>query len=1372
MTVADEAVGKRTRCSKCKHVFRIEVPARAEAVAVEPKKEAAPPPAEPVRQRREKPRESEDRQRRKKKKMPRVYVAVQYPAWLGILSCAWALVGWALASLAPHLAFAPLVGVLNYTLPTVTVALILANLYLAVQNLWRGAHPLALLLVTGLQMGLFTTLFFQLFAHFGAALYDVQGPTSAWQWVGFSLAHALRAWDVLDVIEAYSLNVQMIRHDGWLVALFVILYHVVVDVFFLGVVWDLVERIKRDLLEDDGIRRLVRNALIAAFALWFIAWVTIAFGVRRWSLIDVPLWFVENFLRVLDFADIMESFDLSLHGLPREGWTGTLTFFCRLWIAIGIGLLLGSKKKETERRIATPPEADALAYWSSRAGILAAGLLVVLASGFLWEKVLADPLPRLTAEVAGPSEDRAGAALGALRRLGPTAEAAIPALAAARSTAPGGTRDEITRTLGYLGTKAIDPLAEIALGEGETSAGIAVQSLGRIKPEAAPALVRVWSATPSEEVRQQAAARLHRFGSEAVPRLMAETTAANAETHYPWFAELDRNWRLRATTNPVARALKNLPDLLQQLKDYPDPAATVKIFQGLQECGSAAKPAVAAVIDHLRDRAPKVQESAETLLTALGPTVTPALLRRVDLSELQRQDLTRGPQQLGPELRILSYEVMWDEAALKDEKAVPILAALLGASKTPDSTRRMALRTLGKGGPAAMAVVPRLVPLLVSPDPKYRAAVREALGKIDPDWKKRPDNSAVMPAMLLILNTMPREEADDVIESCGNLRASDGEALAGVLGGGPRGNGDFNFPEAENKYRNAVYGALERLGPKARPVVPAMARVVADPAVPVPARLRLFDFVKTLTPDVGPMVPAMVKMLGTTPQSIDKSIAFLRAHLSAAIPYLKVCLEGKEEGHIFAVIAVNVLLSSNALGNEEKKALLPGLIGCLPDPDGDLPYAPADGKVRSSLTGPGPVGRDRPPPLKYWPFLVETLTAVDPNWSRTEPEAAGKALAALAATINPKARTDGPVGGVEPERIVKFIGDAWPVARPLVPDLARLLLAHNSVGPGFSVELCKALDRIDPDWRKHPVIREIVAELVRRVESAFDPAANSALIGLGEAAVPELEKALVRVQDRYLRKDIGSILNNIRAAGKGAVLTLLKEVTDRKKTLDELRKLMASITATDPNWATQPEVREKVTGLLAELAQAGEVQRYAIVFAAVGPAAVPEALRLLGGRNPVQRGLALVVLRELGPKARDALPAVKKALKDSDARIRQAAVEAVGKISAGEEGLITVLAPSLIDGDDNVQMAAVGALQAVDSDWKNRPQAKAALALVLGNLSNSDPKRRASTLRVLEQVGPAEGVIPALEELVKGEKDPENLRRAQGLLDKNRRAPK
>ena len=90
----------------------------------------------------------------------------------------------------------PLIGVLNYVFPAVTVALIAVNAYGALRNLWNGVHPLRLLVVTGVQIGLFTTLFYQLFAHVGAELFQVGPGTRGWHFIAFSAAHAVRdPWD-------------------------------------------------------------------------------------------------------------------------------------------------------------------------------------------------------------------------------------------------------------------------------------------------------------------------------------------------------------------------------------------------------------------------------------------------------------------------------------------------------------------------------------------------------------------------------------------------------------------------------------------------------------------------------------------------------------------------------------------------------------------------------------------------------------------------------------------------------------------------------------------------------------------------------------------------------------------------------------------------------------------------------------------------------------------------------------------------------------------------------------------------------------------------------------------------------------------------
>lgn len=1308
MTVADEAIGKRARCSKCQNVFRVEPPAQPKAVEVEPKKDT----------------ESDDRPRRKKKKRPRVYVEVQYPRWLGILSCAWALVGWALAALAPQLAFLPLVGVLHYALPAVTVALIGANLYLAVQNLWRGVHPLALLLVTGLQMGLFTTLFFQLFAHLGASLYDVQGPTSTWQWLGFSLAHALRAWDVLDVIEAFSLNVQMIRHDAWLVAVFVILYHVVVDVFFLGVVWDVVQRIKEDYLEDEVIRDFVRKVLIAAFALWFVAWIVTA-GVRRWPLIDVPLWFVENVLRVFDFADVMESFDLSLHRLPREGLTGVLTFFCRLWVAIGIGLVLGRKKKAAERRIATPPEADALRYWSARAGVLAAGLIVVLATGLLWQVVLAGAVPSLAEAAGGQSEERATAALAALRRMGPTAQAAVPALAAARKTTTEMTRDDITRTLGYLGTQAIDPLADIALGEGEEPAMLAVRSLGRIRPEAAPALAKVWSATPSEAVRQEAATELKRFGSDAVPPLMAATTRENAEAHYHWFAELDRNWTLRSTSNKVAKALQKLPEMLQELKNGPDAATTVKILDGLKDCGSAAREALPAALDGIGARDGRVQDAAAAFLTSFGPAATPELLRRLDLTA-QRWD--------GPVFRVLTPEGMWNEAVLKEPRAFPVLMQLLNRQETPIDTRMTAVHFLALVGPSAKDAVPGLLPLLGADLPKNRALVREALARVDPEWNKRSYARAAIIDLFPRLAGLPAAESEELLAILGDLQESDAVPLFRLLLAEVPPNEEDRYRDT---VRNPVFAVLDRLGPKVRGAASALGRAVPYSKAPWQVRLRLIESLKKITSpekiasEIGPLVPAVLASVGAG----GEGILFLKEGFPTTRDCLGKVLEDKDlQWRRCAVQAVYALQAANLLRDEDKSFYLPKVMALLLD-EGvimDLGIPMTRPKAGRSRTGAFDVelARDAPAVSGNVPsrgFVVDTLNELDSNWAQNE--AARTVFPALAANIKSEPSQNRGL-------LLRVLSDAGPAARPAIPALAKLFTPKNGpvlMNVDFPDQLRKVLDQIDPDWRKLPVIREIAP-----AESAVTTATDTA------------SKEVV-----------------------AAITAVLTEVVNPRLTRQQTAYLMASLSATDPKWAAQPKAKEMIPAVLAEVAgQRGSAARYAVLCAAIGPGAVPEVLKLLDSDKAEQRGLALVALGAIGPGAKEALPAIAKALKDRDAKVRQGAVDAVGKVGKGDRELIALLGPCLVDDDTAVPSAALGALKALAPDWEKAPKFKEALAPVLKNLSSNDPKTRARSLWVLEQIGPADGVVPALEQLLKGEDDPGNQRRAQALLDKCRRAPK
>jgi len=194
-----------------------------------------------------------------------------------------------------------------------------------------------------LQIGLFTTLFFQFAAHIGAECYQIQEPSHSWEWVQFSLAHAVRASDVVDTLEAFGWKIQRIRHINPFVGVFLLAYHVVIDLFVLGLIGSILRRIRKRLLANPERAELIRFLGLVLFLLSFGFWMLCALLVRPWRAIDIPLWFVENFVRVIDFPDVMEGFQVHWHQVPRQSLESTLTLLCRFWIAIGLSLVLSRR---------------------------------------------------------------------------------------------------------------------------------------------------------------------------------------------------------------------------------------------------------------------------------------------------------------------------------------------------------------------------------------------------------------------------------------------------------------------------------------------------------------------------------------------------------------------------------------------------------------------------------------------------------------------------------------------------------------------------------------------------------------------------------------------------------------------------------------------------------------------------------------------------------------------------------------------------------------------------------------------------------------------------------------------------------------------
>lgn len=1067
--------------------------------------------------------------KKKKRRAPR-YVELQHPPRLVLVSFAWALVGWVSAAMAPHLAFMPLTGLIHFLMPALTVGFIAVNLYFAMRDLRRGVHPLRLLVATGVQIALFTTLFFQLFAHGGAELFDAHGPTPFWKWLVFSLAHALRAWDVLDIIEAHDIRIEPVRHVSRLVAVFIIVYHMIVDVFFLGLLWEVIKRGRDRLLEDEGIRTLLWRVALVAFSAWFSAWVVLALAVRRWAKQDIPLWFFENLLRVVDFADVMESFDIRLHQLPREGVIGFLTILCRVWIALGIAVLLSRKKASPDRRLATPPETDFLPFWGRRLGVLAGMVAAMVLVGLVAQLIAGNPAITVAQAVERESEARSFAGLRALRRMGPTAETAVPTLVAMRSRAQPPVKEEITRTLGYLGKRALEPLREIALREGDAGAVAALAGNGA---EAAPTLMQVWQQSSVESIRQQAGDALLELGLAAMGPLLAATNAENAGAAYQWFGQLDRNWRLRDSNNKTVRALQGLPDLLQRLGTSSDPEERRQSYAALKACGSAASAALPALIELLMNADDAVRTDATRAVINLGAPLTPKLL---DL-------LGQEPSQRPPEkslIRILGHAEMWDAAAVKHAAALPLLRRMLSNPEEFGLDNRPGvIAGLGLIGPPVRDTLPSLAMFLGHADPDRRAAVRQALAQLDPEWEKHPDIDQVLPGLLPHLSAMPAEEADELSASIGNLQPARVPALVNTVE-------RFLANDPYNQ-RFAVFAGLERLGPRLQLALPALARLASDRRFDERTRARLLDSVKKMASDAR-------TLLALPLPAKDAEMALKQAGADA-LPQIAGALDNTD---VYRRLE-GLKMARNA--GPVAQQLLPKVLERLKDKN-DLVLVE---------------GSQKP----YRTVVIDTLAARDKDWM-WHPAALPGLAAAVRGSDHPQYRvqlcaalgnsavptilehvrspTQRPLALSGLQRIGPGAKDALPALKQQLADKdanarSAAVLALGALGKGQADLIAllgprlldassdvrqnasQALPGIDSEWRKSPKLKDTLSQ-ISNLLAAKDPKgrllALEALFPIGPVPtlVPVLERVVQQERDPELKRRASLILDISRSAKK------------------------------------------------------------------------------------------------------------------------------------------------------------------------------------------------------------------------------------------------
>src|SRR5690606_26045519 len=120
----------------------------------------------------------------------------------------------------------------------------------------------------------------------------------------------------------------------------------------------------------------------------------------------------------------------------------------------------------------------------------------------------------------------------------------------------------------------------------------------------------------------------------------------------------------------------------------------------------------------------------------------------------------------------------------------------------------------------------------------------------------------------------------------------------------------------------------------------------------------------------------------------------------------------------------------------------------------------------------------------------------------------------------------------------------------------------------------------------------------------------------------------------------------------------------------------------------------------------------------------------LPDRDSDLRRQAAKELGEMGPEAKEAVPALRKALRDSDAYVRRFSAEALGAIGPAAKEAVPDLALAMNDGKKVVALAAVESLGRIGQP---------AIAALTGAVKDAgkDPEVRRKAALGLGRIGPA-----------------------------------
>ncbi len=316
---------------------------------------------------------------------------------------------------------------------------------------------------------------------------------------------------------------------------------------------------------------------------------------------------------------------------------------------------------------------------------------------------------------------------------------------------------------------------------------------------------------------------------------------------------------------------------------------------------------------------------------------------------------------------------------------------------------------------------------------------------------------------------------------------------------------------------------------------------------------------------------------------------------------------------------------------------------------------------------------------------------------------------------------------------VILAGTRAPAAEPSVADLAK---AASSGTPEKQIAAIDQLTDLGP--RANSATPALIKALGSDDAGVRWHAAR-ALAAIGAPAVEAVAKLTAALDDPdfHVRAQAAHALGKIGAGAKPATDALIARIVDEHASVR--RQAIEALEVIAPG-------NEKVIKKLTEVLSTAEppVAMAAIrTIAANGDKALPTAIDVLKTAEPKSKSRfwACVLLQEFGPKAKDAVAPLTKALEDPDPTIRMQAALALAAIGPDSAPAVPALTAGLSDKLEAVQYASayalgmIGAKQALP-ELKKAAGSKDALVKLLATwaVAKTDPANEAATSQAVDEI--------------------------------------